>query len=130
MENPMNRSLVALIVAAFCASAAAQTPAPTDESKADKNKAKQEMVQGTTKADATQSGVAPYRGQKATGEKQKMTREEKQKTVQSVSENVGASQYGTTAGKQAAKADKSAPKAAKPDMSDPKVRDAMEKQKH
>jgi hypothetical protein len=131
-EMQMKRLLAVAIAAAFCATAAAQQTAPAAEApktKAEANKAKQDMVKGTTEAAATQSGVAPYKGKASGAEKKdKMTKEERKQAMEGASK-IGGSQYGTSAGQQAASVKKDAPKAAKPDMSDPKVREAMEKQK-
>ncbi len=127
----MKRLLAVLIGCAFCASAAAQsTPPATDgaTAKAEAHKAKQEMVQDTTKAAATQSSTAPYKGKQSASQAKKLTKEQKKEAMAGVSKSA-ASQYGTSAGQQAAAANKEAPKAAKPDMSDPKVREAMQKQK-
>jgi hypothetical protein len=126
----MKRLLAALIGCAFCATATAQTTAPADAAtaKADANKAKQEMVQGTTKAATTQSSTAPYKGTKPSSHAKKLTKEQKKEAMAGVSKSAG-SQYSTSAGQQAAAAKKDAPKAEKPDMSDPKVREAMQKQK-
>jgi len=130
-ETSMKRLLVVLIGCAFCATAGAQTTAPATDAattKAETNKAKQEMVQGTTKAATVQSSTAPYKGTKAPSHAQKKTKEQQKEAMAGVSKSAG-SQYGTTAGQQAAAAKKDAPKAEKLDMSDPKVQEAMRKQK-
>lgn len=127
----MKRLLVALLGIAFCATAAAQSNAPaTDDAaaKTEARKAKQEMVQSTTKAATVQSSTTPYKGTKPPSHAKKLTKEEKKEAMAGVSKSA-ASQYGPAAGAQAAASNKAASKAAKPDMSDPKVREAMQKQK-
>ena len=128
----MKRLAIATISTLLCATSWAQAPAAATDAAAKKaadRKAKQEMVKGTTEAAATQYSVAPNRGPAPpTAQSQKLTTEQRTEVMTGASE-AAASQYGPAAGAAATKVDKSAPKAAKPDMSDPKVQEAMQKQK-
>jgi hypothetical protein len=128
------------IALALSAAVGAQTPAPAttavDDAAAKKaadRKAKQEMVQGTTSAATAQSSTTPLRGSKPPSEKRgKPTKEQRTEVMKGAMGGPttgAASQYGASAAAASAQVEKTAPKAAKPDMSDPKVREAMEKQK-
>ena len=129
----MKRMLAASIAMAFGLGAWAQTPAPAPDDAAKKaadRKAKQEMVQSTTEKAATQHSVAPNRGPAPPSQQAaKPTTAQRQEINKGVNKQVGASQIGPSAGAAAKNVPKEAPKAAKPDFSDPKVREAMEKQK-
>ena len=131
----MKRMIAMAIALAFSAGVAAQAPAPamTPEEAAAKKaadrKAKQEMVQGTTGAAATQHSTAPNRGPAPPSQKDaKATKEERSAGMQGAN-NPATSQYGPAAGTAATKVDKNAPKATKPDMTDPAVQKAMQNQK-
>jgi hypothetical protein len=121
VENEMKRLMVVLFMSALCASAAAMSATPATN-------AKQQMVEGTTEAATKQDSGARYQGAKPPSEASKLTAQQKKDAMAGVWK-MGNSQYGTTAGMAAAKADRNAPKAAKPDFSDPNVREAMRKQK-
>ncbi|MBE7524245.1 MAG: hypothetical protein IT517_15110 [Burkholderiales bacterium] len=130
----MKRMLAASIALTFGLGAWAQAPAPTADDAAAKKaadrKAKQEMVQGTTQKATTQFSAAPNRGPAPPSQQAaKPTTAERQEINQAVNKQIGASQIGPSAGAAAKKVPKDAPKAAKPDLSDPKIREAMEKQK-
>ena len=135
----MKRMLVALATLLFGMAAWAQAPAPAPTAeeaaakKAAARKAKQEMVKGTTEKAATQHSVAPNRDMyPPTTEADKLTPEQRKAAMKGAMggpTSGAASQIGPSAAAGSAKVDKNAPKVAKPDMSDPKVREAMEKQK-
>lgn len=127
----MKRMFAASVALTFGLSAWAQTPAADDAAKkAADRKAKQEMVQSTTEKAATQHSVAPNRGPAPPSQQAaKPTTAQRQEINKGVNKQVGASQIGPSAGAAAKNVPKEAPKAAKPDFSDPKVREAMEKQK-
>jgi len=130
----MKRLAIAMFVALVSAASWAQAPAatPVDDAAAKKaadRKAKQEMVKGTTEAAATQYSTAPNRGPAPpSAQRGKPSKEQRQEVMKGASE-AAASQYGPAAAAASAKVDKNAPKAVKPDMSDPKVREAMQNQK-
>lgn len=127
----MKRMLAASIALTFGLGAWAQAPAADDAAKkAADRKAKQEMVQSTTEKAATQHSVAPNRGPAPPSQQgAKPTTAQRQEINKGVNKQIGASQTGPSAGEAAKKVPKDAPKAAKPDLSDPKIREAMEKQK-
>lgn len=133
----MHRILVASIATAFAAAAWAQTSAPAADDAAAKKaadrKAKQEMVKGTTETAATQHSVAPNRDlHPPTTQADKLTPEQRKSVMKGAMggpTSGAASQIGPSAAAGSAKVDKNAPKVAKPDLSDPKIREAMEKQK-
>jgi hypothetical protein len=129
-EINMKRLLAVLIGSMFCAMAAAQSPAPATDAaaaKAEANKSKQEMVKQATEGTMKPSGAPPSKAH-APAQAKKLTKQQKKDAMAGVSKSAG-SQYGPNAAAQAAKIDPNAPKVAKPDMSDPKVKEAMEKQK-
>jgi hypothetical protein len=117
----MKRLMVVLFASALCASAAV-TPATAATN------AKQQMLEDTIEGATKQDSGAGYQGAKPPAEAKKMTTQQKKDAMAGVWK-MGNSQYGTTAGMAAAKADRNSPKAAKPDFSDSNVQEAMRKQK-
>jgi len=94
--------------------------------RAAERKRRQEMVQSTTGAAATQYSVAPNRGPAPPGQADKLSKEERKEVMQGAMQSAG-SQYGPSAGTAATKVDPNAPKVAKPDPRDPAVQKALQK---
>ena len=128
----MRRIVAALVGVAFCALAAAQsTPPSTDAttSKADANKAKQEMVKSTTEAQTKQMSGGGYHGAKPTSEANKLSNQEKQQVMQGVNKSAK-DKYRPITPPPSADV-KSAPKAGnKPKMSDPDMQEAIKRNQH
>jgi hypothetical protein len=125
--------MAALIAAAFCTVAVAQTTAPATDApmtKAEKNKAKQEMVKGTTESQTKQKSGGGYHGAPPTSEAKKLSNEEKQQAMQGVNKSAK-DQYRPITPPPPATDGKSAPKAkSKPKMSDPDMQETIKKNQH
>jgi hypothetical protein len=128
----MRRLLVAAIATALGACAAAQTIARAADaaiSRAEANKAKQEMVKSTTESQTRQLSGGGYHGAKPNSEASKLSNEEKQQVMQGVAKSAK-DQYrpitppDATDGKDASKAKP------KPKMSDPDMQEAIRKNQH
>lgn len=129
----MRTLLAALVGGAFCTIAAAQTTAPATDaaiSKADANKAKQEMVKSTTEAQTKQMSGGGYHGAKPTSEAKKLSNEEKRQVMQGVNKSAK-NKYRPIDPPPAATDSKATPKAkTKPKMSDPDMQEAIKKNQH
>jgi len=123
----MRRSIAVVISVAFCATAAAQSAA-TEEgaSKAQLDKAKQEIVKSTTETQTKQKSGAGYHGARPTSEAEELTNEEKQQVMSRVAKSAK-DNYRPITVPPTASADKNAAKATRATMRDPEVQEAIQR---